>query len=166
MVASLAGHTHALEDTRGIGASANRTGSTQTVVLAVSHITDTAKTVSRNNALETLTFRGSDNVYKFAFLEDFHCQYFTIFLLVALLKAAELGEIAFGSGVGLCKMAFQRLGDTAFFLITKSQLNSLITIFLDGSNLCDDTRTSFNNCARNLLSVGIKKTGHSNFFTN
>ena len=134
-------------------------------MLTVSEISNTTETVSFDYALETLTFGCSDDVNKLAFLEDFDCQYFTIFFLVAFFEAAELGEITFGSSACLCKMAFHGLVGARLFLLTKSQLNCFITIFLDGSNLCHNTRTSFNNCARNLFSVGIKKTGHSNFLS-
>ena len=134
-------------------------------MLAVSEVTNTAKTVTSDNALEAFTFGGADDVDVFAFLEDIHGQYFTMFFLVALFKAAKFGEIAFGSGVGLSEMAFHGLGGVVFFFFTKSQLDGLVTIFFDGFYLCDDTRTSFNNSARNLFSVGIKKTGHSDFFT-
>ena len=165
MVTGLASHTHSLEDTRGVGRCADRTRSAETVVLTVSEISNTAETVSLDYALETFTFRGSYNVNKFAFLEDIHCKDFTVFLLVALLEAGELGKIAFRCGTCFCKMAFHRLGGMRFLFLTKSQLNGFITILLDGSHLCHDTRTSFNNCARYLLTVGIKKTGHSDFFS-
>ena len=135
-------------------------------MLTVSKISNTAESVSLDDALETFTFGGSDNVNKFAFLEDFDCQYFAIFFLVAFFETAEFSEIAFRCGTGLCEMALHRLGGMRFFLFTKSQLNGFITIFFDSSYLCYDTRTSFNNCARNLLSVGIKKTGHTNFLSN
>lgn len=165
MVARLASHTHSLEDTRGIGRCADRTRSAETVVLTVSEISNTAETVSLDYALETFTFRGSDNVNKFAFLEDFNSKDLAIFLLVALLKAGELGKITLRRGACLCKMALHRLRGVRFLLLTKSQLNSLIAILFDGFDLCHNTRTSFNNCARYLLAVGIKKTGHSDFFT-
>ena len=165
MVASLAGHAHALEDTRRIGASTYRTGGTQTVVLTVSQITNTAKTVTGNDTLETMTFRGSYSIDELAFLEDINCQNFTMFLFMTLLETAELSNITFGGSVGLGKMATHSLGGAAFFLLTKGQLNCRVTIFLDGLHLCHNTRTSFDNSARNLLSVGIKKTGHSNFLS-
>ncbi len=165
MVASLAGHTHAFKDARRIGTSAYRTGGTQTVVLTVSQITNTAKTVTGNDTLETVTFGGSYCVDEFAFLEDINCQNFTIFLLVTLFETAEFSNITFGGGVGLCKMATHSLSGAAFFLLTKGQLNCRVSILFDGFHLCHNTRTSFNHCARNLLSVGIKKTGHSDFLS-
>ncbi len=134
-------------------------------MLTVSEISNTAETVSLDNALETFAFRSSDNVDIFAFLEDFDCQHFTIFLFVAFLETRKLSEIALRSSTGLCKMAFHRLGGMRFLLLTKSQLNGIIAVFFDRLNLCYNTRTSFNNCARYLLTVGIKKTGHSNFLS-
>ena len=134
-------------------------------MLTVSEISNTAETVSLDYALETFTFRGSYNVNKFAFLEDFNRKDLTVFLLVTLLKTRELCKIALRCGTCFCKMTLHRLRGVRFLFLTKSQLNGFITILLDGSYLCYNTRTSFNNCARYLLTVGIKKTGHSDFFT-
>ena len=78
-------------------------------MLAVSQVTDTAETMSLNNALEALTFRGADNVDKLAFLEDVDRKHLTIFLLVAFLKAGELGKMLLGSRVGLGKWPFMGL---------------------------------------------------------
>ena len=134
-------------------------------MLTVSEISNTAETMSFDNALETFTFGSTDDIDELAFLEDVDGQDFTIFLFVALLEAAELGEIAFGGGAGLSEMASHRLVGARLFLLAKSQLDGFIAVLFDSSDLCDDTRTSFNNSARYLLTVGIKKTGHSNFFT-
>ena len=134
-------------------------------MLTVSEISNTAETVSLDNTLEALTLGCSDDVNELAFLEHLDGQHFTVFFLVALLETAELGEVALRGGAGLGKMALHRLCGVRLFLLTKSQLDGLITILLNGSNLCYDTRTSFNNSARYLLTVGIKKTGHSNFLS-
>ena len=134
-------------------------------MLTVSEISNTAETVSFNDALETLTFGGSNDIDEFAFLEDFNCQNFAVFFLMAFLETGEFSQIAFRGGTCFCKMAFHRLGGMRLFLLAKSQLNGIIAVFLDRLHLCNDTRTSFNHCARYLLTVGIKKTGHSNFFT-
>ena len=88
-----------------------------------------------------------------------------MFLLVSFFEAGELSEIALGGGVGFRKVAAHGLGGVAFLLLTKSELDGFVAVLLDGFDLCYDTRTSFYHCARNLLSVGIEKTGHSNFFT-
>ena len=165
MVAGLAGHTHTLEDTRRIGRGTNRTGSAETVVLAVSQVSDTAEAVSFDDALEAFTFGGADDVDELAFLKNINGEDFTIFFLVAFLKTRELGEVALRSGTSLGEMATHGFVGMRFFLFTESQLNGFVAIFFDGSYLCDDTRTSFNNSARYLLTVGIKKTGHSDFFT-
>ena len=135
-------------------------------MLTVSKISNTTESMSLDDTLETFTFGGSHHVDKFAFLEDFDGQNLTKFLLVALFETAKLSQVALRGGTSFCKMTLHRLGGTRFLFLTKSQLNGLITIFLDSSHLCNDTRTSFNNCARYLLTVGIKKTGHSNFFSN
>ena len=134
-------------------------------MLTVSEISNTAETVSLDNALETFTFGCTDNVDKLAFLEDFNGKYLTMFLLMALLKTAKLGEIALGGGVRFGEVAFHGFGGMALFLLTKSQLDGFVAVLLNCSDLCHDTRTSFNHCARNLFSVGIKKTGHSDFLS-
>ena len=134
-------------------------------MLTVGLVTDTAKTVTGDDALEAFTFRSADNVDELAFLEHLDGEDLTVFLLVTLLEAAELSEVAFGGGVGFGEVAFHSLRGVALFLLAKSELDSLIAIFLNSSHLCNNTRTSFNNSARNLLSVGIKKTGHSDFLS-
>ena len=57
-------------------------------------------------------------------------------------------------------------GGAALLLLAESELDGLVAVFLDCSHLCHNTRTSFYHSARNLLSVGIKKTGHSDFLSN
>ena len=73
MVASLAGHTHTLEYTRRVRRCTNRTRSAEAVMLTVSKISNTTETMSFDDALETLTFRCSDDIDKFAVLEDIDC---------------------------------------------------------------------------------------------
>ena len=165
MITGLSSHTHPLEYTRRIRRCTYRTRSAETVVLTVSEISNTAESVALDDTLETLTFRGSDDIDKLAFLEYIDSQYFTIFLLVALLKTSKLGEVALRRRASLGKMASHGLGNARLLLLAKGKLNSLIAILLDGSHLCHYTRTSFNHCARYLLTVGIKKTGHSNFLS-
>ena len=135
-------------------------------MLAVSLITDTAETVTGDDTLETFTFRSTNDIDKFAFLEDADGKHLTIFLFMTLFKARKLCKILLRSSVGFCKVTFHGLVGAAFFLFAKSELDGLIAIFLNCSYLCDDTRTSFNHCARNLFSVGIKKTGHTDFLSN
>jgi len=165
VVAHLTSHAHAFEDARGVGGCTDRTRGAQTVMLTVGLVADTAEAVTGDYALEAFTLGGADNVDKLALLEDLDGEHFTVFLLVAFLEAGELSEVAFGGGVGFGEVATHSLGGVLFALFTKGELDSLIAIFLNGSDLCNDTRTSFNHCARNLLSVGIKKTGHSDFLS-
>lgn len=68
-VAHLACHTHAFEHFCGIRAGAYRTGSAETVVLAMGALTYTAETVTLNYALIALTFAGSLDIDKVAFAE-------------------------------------------------------------------------------------------------
>ena len=70
-VAHLTGHTHSLEDLGRIGAGAYRTGSAQTVVLAVCALAYTTEAVTLNDALVAFTFADADYVYEIAFVEQF-----------------------------------------------------------------------------------------------
>ena len=166
MIALLTCHSHAFEDTRRIGGCANRTRSTQTVVLAVSFITDTAETMTSHNTLETFTLGCAYHVHKLAFLEHVHRKDLAVFLFMTFLKTGEFEDILLRSSTGFGKVATHRFVRTALFLLAKSKLDGIITIFFFCSNLCHHTRTSFNHSARNLFSVGIKKTGHSDFLSN
>lgn len=55
LIAHLAGHTQAFENLSWIRAGADRTRSTETVVLAMSRLANSTKTVALHNALETFT---------------------------------------------------------------------------------------------------------------
>ena len=165
MVTHLTSHAQAFEQTRRIGRCTHRTRGTESVVLTVRFIADAAETVAFDNTLEAFSFRGTDDIDKFAFLKDVDGQHFAVFFLVTLLKARELSEVALGGGVGFSEMAAHGLGGTAFLLFAEGELDSIVAVLFLCSDLCDDTRTSLNNCARYLLTVGIEKASHSDFFT-
>jgi len=134
-------------------------------MLAVSKISNTAEAVSFDDALEAFTFGGADDVDEFAFLEDADGQDFTIFFLVSFFETRELSEVAFRGGACFGEMTFHRLGGVRLFFFAESELDSFVSVFFDSFDLCYNTRTSFNHSARYLFTVGIKKTGHSDFFS-
>ncbi len=62
-------------------------------------------------------------------------------------------------------MTHLRLCRVLLFLIDETQLNSLVAIILQSLNLCNNTRTYFDNSAWKILSLGTENGCHSDFFS-
>ncbi len=73
-VTHLTGHAHSFEHLGGIRAGTYRTGSTQTVVLAVGSLTNAAEAVALYNALIAFTLADALDVDEIAFGEEVYCQ--------------------------------------------------------------------------------------------
>ena len=162
-VAHLASHAETFEYLCGIRAGTDRTGSTETVVLAVSSLTNAAEAVALNYALEAFTLGGTDNIYERTFLEEVDCESLT--QLGKSFERFELGQVSLGShscflektGLGLVGVFFR------FFL--KTYLDSLVAIFLKSFYLSDNAGTNFDNSARHVFAVGTENGCHSDFFS-
>jgi hypothetical protein len=63
-------------------------------------------------------------------------------------------------------MPFHGIGGTFLSLFVKSQLNGFIPVGLIAFDLGDDARTSFDNSAWNIFSLGTENGSHSDFFSN
>ena len=114
-------------------------------------------------------------VAEFSRFEEGHKKKFGEVLTVNVFQEGEFVDVVGTSkgkgfqGVvtrhGFGEVAAHGLVRAALLLLAEGKLDGLVAVLLDCSHLCDHTRTSFNHCARNLLSVGIKKTGHSDFLS-
>ena len=69
MVTHLSGHAQALEHSRRICASTDRTRLSQTVVLSVSSLTDAIEMMAFHHALEAFTFADAADINELAFHE-------------------------------------------------------------------------------------------------
>jgi len=115
-----------------------------------------------NNTLETFTLRGTDYVNKFGVIEQLYSDSVTE---IVLLIKFELGQVLFWCCAGLLEVSPQRHRSILLLSLSETQLYSLVTILLYGFNLGYNTRTSFDNSARNILTVGTENGCHSDFFS-
>ena len=162
LTAHLATHTHALENLRRVRTCTNRTGFALTVVLTVSRLTHTTKTVTFYDTLETLTLRSSDYVNEVFFTEEFHSHCIT---KVEFLIINEFCEMTLRRHTGLLKMTQKRRGNILFLHILEAYLHCSITVGFNSFDLSYYARTAFDNCARHILAVGTENGSHSDFLS-
>ena len=63
-------------------------------------------------------------------------------------------------------MALQSLAGLLLFFLVIGKLDSGVTVGLHRANLRDNTRTSLNDGAWNILSISTEDGNHSDFFSN
>ncbi len=159
------GHPHPLENLSGIGSGSDRTGSALAVVLTVGRIVDTAKTVSFDDPLETLSLggtNGADDVTRFKNFTDGNNIADSFFNNIEI---TEFYNPFFRSGTGFVKMAEERLRSVFYFGITKSKLEGVVPIGFVRFDLGNNAGTGFYYRASNIVSSIIVDTGHADFFT-
>src|SRR5213082_217722 len=121
------------------------------------------KSMSLNYALETLAFCSTYDVNLFAFGEYVNRNGFTNIFFNG--KIAELFHEFFGRGARFGKMICFRFVGMLLIFIAKCKLESIVTIAVLRSYLCDHTRTCFDDGTGSLLACWIEDTGHPNFFS-
>jgi hypothetical protein len=140
---------------------------TETVVLTMGLPTDTGESVALHDALETLTLGGTDNVHELdIFREDIGNREDVTELGITGEIGIELDDLLLGGGPCLFEMALQSLAGLLLFLFVIGKLNGGVPIGLDRANLRDNTRTSFNDGAWNILSISTEDGNHSDFLSN
>ncbi len=139
---------------------------TETVVLTVGHTTYTGESVTFYNALETLTFRSTHHIDELDVREDVcHGEGITQLELSGEV-CGEFHELLLGSSSSLFEMALQGRAGAFLFLFVIGKLHGGITVGFHGANLRDNTRTSLNDGARDILPVGTEDGNHSDFLSN
>src|SRR5690606_6679730 len=139
-------------------------GSSLAVVLTVGRITYTAETVAFYNTLESLTFGSTYDVDFVTFDEYFvHDQFIPEAFFHP--KIPEFCYVFFGCGVGSGKMSHQRLGGTFGALLSKTQLNSVITIGICCLYLRHHTWTGLNDRCSHIPTIFVIKACHADFST-
>ena len=132
-------------------------------MLTVSSLAYTTKTMALNYALKTFTLRCTYYIYEACVLQIINSDNITQF--VSRLKILELGQVSLGCYTGFLEVTHLRLSCVLLFLINETQLNSLIAIILQSLDLCNYTRTHFDNSAWKILSLGTENGCHSDFFS-
>ena len=164
VLAHSACHAHSLENAAGVRRTTDRTRGSLAVVLAVGSFTHTAESVALYNTLETFTLGGANHFNLIAFSENVYSDGITnIFFFVVV---SEFFDTLFGRSIGLCEVILGSFDRVLFFLVAESELEGIIAVCVLSFNLCDHTRTGFDNRAGSLLAACIEDAGHPNFFTN
>ena len=140
---------------------------TKTVVLTVGSTTYSGESVTLNYALESLTLRSTDNIDKCNALSEDVCNS----QLVAEIKLPcevrlKLNELAHRVGSCLFEVPLKRRAGVLFCGFVIGKLYSGITIFLYCTELRNNARTSLDNGAWNILSIGTENGSHSDFLSN
>ena len=121
LITRLARHTRTLEDLSRIRTRTYRPGSTKTVVLTVRSLTDTAEAVTLDDPLESLTLRGTDDVYEDSALEEVYIDHITQMVLGDI-EPLELGQVSLGGNACPLEVTLKRLGRVLFLSINEPKL--------------------------------------------
>ena len=163
LITGLTGHTGSFENLSGVRAGTYRTGSTQTVVLTVGGLSDTAESVATYDAFEAFTFRGSDDIYIVGSFEKVDRDDVAGF--VSLIKSFELGQVSLGGYSGFFEVAHFGLGGVFLFLIEETHLYGFVSVSFNRLYLSNYAGTYFDNSAWNIFSLGTENGCHSDFFS-
>ena len=89
----------------------------------------------------------------------------TVTQLVLSFEILELGQVSLRCYTGFLEVTHLRLCRVLLFLLLETQLYSFIAIFLQSLDLCNHTRTHFDNSAWKIFSLGTENGCHSDFFS-
>ena len=135
-------------------------------MLTVGSSAYSGKAVALYYSLETFSFRSTDNIHVCSVSEDI-CNRKGVaqFKILSEIRL-ELDELALRCGSCLFKVPLKRRAGAFFLCFVIGKLYSGITIFLNCTDLRDNTRTSLNNGAWNILSISTENGSHSDFLSN
>src|SRR5678815_1573264 len=117
-----------------------------------------------NNTLETFSLGCSYNINFFTFSKYFNSDRLTKSLFNRII--AEFFYKLFGCSISLCEVICSSSSSMLFFFVAISDLGRIVPVGVNSLNLCNNTRTSFNNGAGSLLSIRTEDAGHPNLFSN
>ena len=140
---------------------------TKTVVLTVGSTTYSGESVTLNYALESLTLRSTDNIDKCNALSEDVCNS----QLVAEIKLPcevrlKLNELAHRVGSCLFEVPLKRRAGVLFCGFVIGKLHCGVSIFLHGTDLRDNARTSLDDGAWQVLAISTENGSHSDFLSN
>ena len=120
-----------------------------------------------NNALETLALGSTGHIHELDILgEDVGHRERGTEIQLSREVGLELDQLALGSGSCLFEMPLKRRAGVHFCGFVIGKLYSGITIFFNCTQLRNDARTSLDDGARYVLTVGTENGSHSDFLSN
>ena len=128
---------------------------------------DSGESVTVNNALETLTLRSTDNVniLGLRLKNVIDCDDVAQFQLSTKV-CRNFDKLFVRSGSCLFEMPQKRRAGVLFCRFVIGKLYSGITIFLYCTQLRNNARTSLDNGAWYVLTIGTENGSHSDFLSN
>ena len=136
-------------------------------MLTVGSTTYTGKSVTLDYALESLSFRSTDDIHECnALCEDVCNSELVTEIQLPCEVYLKLDELAHRVGSCLFEVPLKRRAGVLFCGFVIGKLYSGITIFLYCTELRNNARTSLDNGAWNILSLGTENGSHSDFLSN
>ena len=135
-------------------------------MLTVGLTTYSGESVTLNYALETFTPRSTDNIYELDVIHDVLDRDGVSELDLSREVCRKFDKLALRSGSCLFEMPLKRRAGVYFLDFVIGKLYSGITIFFNCTDLRDNTRTSLDDSAWNVLSISTENGSHSDFLSN
>ena len=135
-------------------------------MLTVGGSTDTGEVITVYNTLEAPTFGSTDNIYELDVIHDVLDRDGVSELDLSREVCRKFDKLALRSGSCLFEMPLKRRAGVYFLDFVIGKLYSGITIFFNCTDLRDNTRTSLDDSAWNVLSISTENGSHSDFLSN
>ena len=132
-------------------------------MLSVSSLAYTTEAMTLYHTLEATSFRSADYIYISSIFKQINGN--SVTQIQFLFKTCELGQVSLGSSTSFLKVSHKRSARVFLLSFLEAELHGCITIFLHTLNLSYYTRTSFDNSAWNILSIGTEYGCHSDFLS-
>ena len=163
----MARHTHTGKYAGRPGRCTHGTGVTQAVVLAVGLSADTGEAPAVHDTLESPTFGSTDDIDESTvFRENVADGKDVAEIQLPREIRRKFDEFALGRGSCLFEMPLERRAGVLFCGFVIGKLYSGITIFFNCTELRNNARTSLDNSAWHILTLGTENGSHSDFFSN
>ena len=124
------------------------------------------ESVTFHYALETLSFGSPDDIHEHPLCKDVRNSQLVAKLQFLLKVGLELYKLLLRRNAGFVKVTFKRLGSPFFLFFVIGKLHSGITVFFNRAELRNNTRTSLNDGAWKIFSIGTENGSHSDFLSN
>ena len=117
-------------------------------------------------ALEAFALGGSHNIDEHSFGENVRNRKLVAEFEILCKVSLELDKFLLRRNTCLVKVTFKCLGGVLFFLFVIGKLHCGITVCFHCAQLRNNARTSLNNGAWNIFSIGTENGSHSDFLSN
>ena len=129
----------------------------------MSRLTYTAKAVTTNYPLETLTFRSTYYIHIDYILKDVDLD--SVAQLVVSRETFELGQVSHWGYSCLFKVTHERLCCMLLSGFLETELKSIVAVMFTCLDLSNHTRTQFDNSAWRIYTIGTENGSHSDFLS-